>query len=180
MSISQVMRKDVVTINLSSNLRDAINLMQMNHIGTVIVLGKMNGGAKVPVGILTDRDIAIALKERVELTTATPVEDIMQRNVIMCKEDEGIYQVIHKLKENGIRRMPVVDHKDHLVGIATADDLNKLLAMEITELSEIIDHEVSKEGHRFGTKTSYSSSHLQASSLSSSSKDLGAQYGPIL
>lgn len=177
MSIAQVMRRDVVTINIHSNVREVVNLMEKQHVGAVVVLGKMNGGARVPVGILTDRDIAIALKERVELTAATPVEDIMQRNVIMCKEDEGIYQVIHKLKENGIRRMPVVDHKDHLVGIATADDLAKFLAMEITELSEIITHEVVKENHEFSSHTSHSHSHLQSKSLS---KDAGPQYGPIL
>lgn len=161
MSINQIMRKDVVTINKSSNLRDAIKLMQTKHIGSLVVLGKMNGGSRIPVGILTDRDIAIALKDRVELTATTIVEDVMQPNVILCKENEGVFAVIHKLKQNGIRRMPVVNDRDHLVGIISTDDLTRLLAQELNELSQVMTEEMAKEEKRF-------------------SRDSGPKFAPIL
>lgn len=147
MALKDIIQKDVTAIKSTATLKDVAKLMYQNHIGAVVVVDKMNGVRKTPVGIITDRDIALSLGKNGKLDPNCSVKEVMTPNVVMCSPEDGIYETIHKMRTNGIRRIPVVNKKDQLVGIIASDDLIKLLGSEINDLSQIITLETEKESH---------------------------------
>ena len=142
--------KDIVNTNIQSitpltKVKQAARILHDSHIGALVVTEKVNGNSDVPVGIITDRDIAIAFGSDYAINSRSVVKDTMNRNVIVAKESDGIYETIRKMSQNGIRRMPVINKKDKLVGVVTSDDLLTLLGEEIQQLSQIIQSEIEVE-----------------------------------
>ena len=74
-----------------------------------------------------------------------PVEQIMQSHPITIAKSEGLFQAIKKMREHGIKRLPVVDNDGSLFGVVSADDLLMLMAEEIGELAKICEIQVSNE-----------------------------------
>ncbi|MBT3979826.1 MAG: CBS domain-containing protein [Bacteriovoracaceae bacterium] len=138
MPLENIIRRDVISISVNGTMKEAANLMHQNHVGMIVVLGKSHGIRKIPVGILTDRDIVKSIAQSDNFNPNCLVADIMNPNIFMCGPDDGIYDTIRKMNKNGIRRIPVVNKKENLVGIVASDDLIKLLSEELSELSQII------------------------------------------
>ena len=94
-----------------------------------------------PVGIVTDRDLAI----RVDLTNAETssheISTIMTTDVSTIRKDTGIFQAVQVMKSSKIRRLPVVDMGGRLVGLITVDDIIRLLARELGEIARVIGNE---------------------------------------
>jgi len=70
-----------------------------------------------PVGILTDRDVALALAEHEANLAGLPVSQIMTRGVVSVSPDASLDSVIAKFGEHGVRRLLVIDSRGQLVGI---------------------------------------------------------------
>jgi CBS domain-containing protein len=94
-----------------------------------------------PIGILTDRDLALALGAR-EVSRQALVREVMTRHVLAIPEDTGIYAASQFMRERQVRRLPVVDREDRLVGIVTLDDLLRFLGRELYNLAEGIKREM--------------------------------------
>lgn len=143
MSILSVCKTEVVTIDRKATLKSVSELMQKKHVGSIIVTEGFNG-KKIPAGIITDRDIALTLG-----TSPKPqdiiVDQIMQSQPVTVKTSEGIYETIVKMREYGIKRMPVVMADGSLFGIISADDLLTLMGEEINNLAKIPETQVSRE-----------------------------------
>jgi CBS domain-containing protein len=75
------------------------------------------------VGIVTDRDIVLRAVARGCQVDATPLSDVMTESPCWCFEDESVEDVLEEMRESQIRRVPVVDHAQHLVGILTLGDV---------------------------------------------------------
>jgi CBS domain-containing protein len=71
--------------------------------------------------------------------------DLLTRELVTVHEDQGILESIHKMRINGIRRMPVIDREGGLVGIIAVDDLIQLLSREMNELAKLISREQARE-----------------------------------
>jgi CBS domain-containing protein len=150
MSIGKICHRPVATISSEATVAEAAKLMREHHIGDVIVLGQHTHHANPqpterPVGILTDRDITVAT-----IALSIPVEgmrvsDILLPTLVTAYESESIFVAIERMKENGIRRLPIVNEREELVGIVTADDLLSLLADELKSLSAIKDTQKHRE-----------------------------------
>jgi len=105
-------------------------------------------GVRVPVGIVTDRDLVVEIMAaEVEQMTIT-VGDIMVPGLVTVNESMGLYESIQYMRSEGVRRLPVVDDKGGLVGILTLDDLLELLAEEMVGLSALVKHEQNKESRK--------------------------------
>ncbi|HAZ12705.1 MAG: hypothetical protein A2X86_11090 [Bdellovibrionales bacterium GWA2_49_15] len=143
MAIKSVCKTDVVTIDKNSTLLSVSTVMQNYHVGSVVVVEGMNG-KRIPAGIITDRDIALAL-----ISSTKPqelrVEHIMQSAPITVKTNEGIFEIIIKMRDGGIKRIPVVNDDGSLYGIVCADDLLTLMSEEIQNLSKINETQINKE-----------------------------------
>lgn len=136
MAIKDIIQKNVVAIEARKSLKNAAKLMQENHIGAVVVFDERDGGKNTPIGIVTDRDLALSLAQDGKFDPESSVRTIMTSNIILCSPQDGIYETIDKMRANGIRRIPVVDDRDQLVGIIAADDIVQLLGDELSDLSQ--------------------------------------------
>jgi CBS domain-containing protein len=93
-----------------------------------------------PVGIITDRDMALALGAR-DVSPQAEVQKVMTRHVLAILEDTSIYTATQFMREREVRRLPIVDREDRLVGIVTLDDLLRFFGRELYNLAEGIKHE---------------------------------------
>jgi len=145
MALKDIIRKNLVTMPETGTIGEAAKLMNSNHVGAIIIVDEMNGVRKTPIGIVTDRDIVVSLAKKGKIDPKSPIKNIMTSNVVVCSPDDGIYETINLMKANGIRRIPVLNRQDHLVGIITSDDLLSLLGDEINSLSQVIQSGSDKE-----------------------------------
>lgn len=143
MSLLSVCQTEVVTMDRKSSLKSVAELMQKKHVGSVVVTDGFNG-QRIPVGIITDRDIALAIGSSPRPQDII-VEVIMQSHPITVKTSDGIFETIVKMRENGIKRLPVVMDDGSLFGIITADDLLVLMGQEINNLAQIPETQVNHE-----------------------------------
>jgi CBS domain-containing protein len=120
--------------------------MRSNHVGDLLVIDRASGRRLIH-GILTDRDIVVAVVALKLDPTALTVGDVMSRAVETAQEDQGILETIERMRFAGIRRMPVVSRHGVLIGIVSVDDLIQLLAEEMGELAKLISREQRKEAH---------------------------------
>lgn len=144
MAIGEVCNRDVVVVKKDESALDAALLMRRFHVGDLVVIEE-EGGQRIPVGIVTDRDIVIeAVAEDVNSKDLT-VGDIMSADLVTVNEDEDIVDTVKMMRANGIRRVPVVDGSGVLVGIVTVDDLIELLAEVLDDLTKLISREQKRE-----------------------------------
>ena len=144
MPIGDVCIRDVVVARSGTTVLEAARLMAQNHVGNLVVVEDVNG-RRVPVGIITDRDIVRnVVAEGLDAGVFT-LGDLGVRELVTVAEDQGIYECMQQMRINGIRRVPVVDRKGGLVGIISLDDLIQLLAEEMTELAKVIVREQVRE-----------------------------------
>ena len=119
MNVKDCMSTGVCCAKTDTTIKDVAKLMNDNHIGCIPVCDDQNAIC----GILTDRDIllrGIACDKDVNTTKAS---DIMSTNVCTCKENDDMYAAQAKMSEYQIRRLPVCDDNNHVVGIVTLGNL---------------------------------------------------------
>jgi CBS domain-containing protein len=145
MRVIDVCTRDVVTAAEGESLFRAAWMMRDRHVGDLVVVRKRDG-VRMPVGILTDRDIVTAMVAQGEDDFAgTTVGDAMTNVVILARGDDDVSEVLSNMQSNGVRRVPVVDAQDDLVGIVTYDDLVQALSGQLAKLSRIVDAEIERE-----------------------------------
>ncbi len=119
MKVKDCMQNNVCYVTPDVKLDQVSKLMGENHVGAIPVCDENNGVC----GIVTDRDIvlrAIACDKDVK---NTPVSEIMTTNVFTCKQDEEVQNAENTMEKNQIRRVPVVDMNNNVIGILTLEDL---------------------------------------------------------
>jgi CBS domain-containing protein len=136
MKLSDIFTKSVIAAAPGESLAAVAIKMQEHNVGTVVVVEDRR-----PVGIVTDRDLALALGAR-GVSPQTQVQNVMTRHVLAIPEDMSVYTATTFMREREVRRLPIVDREDRLVGIVTLDDLLRFLGRELHNLSEGIKREV--------------------------------------
>jgi len=138
----------VVLAEPAMSLREAALLMRDRHVGALVVVEKKEGVAR-PVGILTDRDIVVAA---VAVPEARPeairVADAMSARPAVAREDEGLFEVVQRMSERAVRRLPVVAPDGSLKGIVTLDDVLRVMSAELGQLAEGLRWGRMREGEK--------------------------------
>lgn len=147
MPVSEICNREVIIVRRDDTVHEAAKLMRQHHVGDVVVVEERKG-MRVPVGIVTDRDLVVEIMAPAVEQMVITVGDIMGPNLVTVKESMGIYESIQYMRSEGVRRLPVVDSEGGLVGILTLDDLLELLAEELLELSRLVKYEQKKESIR--------------------------------
>jgi len=125
MKVRDVMRKAAVFCGLDTNLAVAVELMCKNGCGFLPVVGE---GGNV-IGVITDRDICIALGTRNQKPTEVLVKDVMLPErytfpkLFTCTPDDDIHCVLKTMRMERIRRVPAIDREGALMGILSMDDI---------------------------------------------------------
>lgn len=144
MKVGDICKREVVTIHPDASLLDAGKRMRDDHVGCLVVVESKNDTRK-PVGMITDRDILVeVLSEGIPLEKVS-VGDIMSSDLIAAQENEDVFEAIQTMRRKAIRRIPVVDPGDNLLGIITMDDLLEVVTEEIKDLSGIFSRERDRE-----------------------------------
>ena len=114
MSLERYRRTKIVIMNPQSMVYQAARAMEDNHIGSVLVGGGQHG----PTGILTDRDLALAVLGGDLDPDATTLGEIMSENVVTCDVGADMDEVTRLMQEYRVRRVPITE-KGRLVGLIT-------------------------------------------------------------
>jgi CBS domain-containing protein len=96
---------------------------------------------KKPWGIITDRDLAIALGAKA-VSPKEPVEKVMTKVIRVIHDDAGIEAATRQMHDHEVRRLPIVDKRNNVVGIVSMDDVLGYLGRELHNLSEGIQREM--------------------------------------
>lgn len=136
MPIGEICNREVVFATRKTSLAEAAQLMRQYHVGDLVVMDLV-GEKRVPVGIVTDRDIVIEVIAKSLPVNNFMVGDIMSPQLISAQEKDGVVETIRLMRANGIRRVPVLNPEGGLAGIISVDDLLDLLAEELTELAKV-------------------------------------------
>lgn len=144
MTIGKVCNREVVFIHAQASVPEAARLMREYHVGDLVVV-KEKTGKRIPVGIVTDRDIVLeVIAEGVDMDDVS-VGDIMSDKLVTARESDGLLETIKLMRAKGIRRLPVVNDDNELAGILSVDDLIDLFSEQIVDLARLIAREQGRE-----------------------------------
>lgn len=134
-TVKDIMSKSVVSVDVSITVNEAAKIMEDTKVGSIIVMEN-----NTPVGIITDRDFAVKIAAHAYPIT-TPVKRIMTTPLITIGSDESVWMVADLMFTRGVRKLPVVDEQDNVIGIVTATDLVKEFAISTEEDTRKMYHQ---------------------------------------
>lgn len=125
MHLRKITKKKVVTVGPKDSVVTAARLMERKNVGSVVVIQN-----KKPVGIITDRDIAIRVVAKNADVNSTLVEDVMTNDIVTGNDGQRAAELATVMHEHGIRRIPIVGKRGELTGIITLDDLLYMIGVK--------------------------------------------------
>lgn len=147
MLVGKICNREVVIVEPDTSIAEAARLMREHHVGGLVVVREKSGN-RVPVGIVTDRDLVIeVMAEGVDMGEIS-VGDIMSDQLVTAREGDDLLETLKMMRARGIRRLPVIDDDGALAGILTVDDLIDLFAEQIADLARLIAFEQKREQER--------------------------------
>lgn len=138
MSLKDIARPkaELVTAEPTTPARELATLMSDQMVGSVVIAEDDE-----PVGIVTDRDLAMMIVRNGEDPGAVTAADCMTADPFTVEMDSGVADLCRTMREHSVRRVPVTDG-GKLAGIVTADDLLVLIDTEMGDISEVIRAEM--------------------------------------
>lgn len=135
MILKELFREDHTVVSLTTNARisEAAELMREKRVGSVVIVEN-----RQVVGMLTDRDIAMG----VALGAATPdsfVSEVMTRDVERVSDSISLFDLTRFFRISRVKRLPVVDEENQLVGIVSVDDIMALLSREMFDTCKALE-----------------------------------------
>ncbi len=133
MSLGRFVRP-VVTARPDDLVADVARKLRDHHVGCVVI--ERAGKA---FGIVTDRDIAIRVVAEGLDPRTVKAEAAATLDPVVVRDVEGLETAARRMREYGVRRLPVVDEGGNVQGIVTADDLVRVLGRELGDLAESLE-----------------------------------------
>jgi CBS domain-containing protein len=122
MSLAALCQRAIVTVDAHRPLRDAAQAMLEHHVGAVVVTSSSEGRPEV-VGVLTDRDLAIACVARA-LDPAKVLSGAVASGPVICiAASRGLPEAVEAMRSAGVRRLLVRDDERQVIGLLSSDDL---------------------------------------------------------
>lgn len=138
MNVGKVCTRKVATISPQDSVVDAARAMRKHHVGNLVVVTERDGHS-VPTGIITDRDLVVGvIATEAHRLLALSISEIVTGPVITARDDEEVAEVLAKMTEHMIRRIPIVDEHGALVGIFTLDDMLQILAGDVGSIAALV------------------------------------------
>ncbi|WP_396614796.1 CBS domain-containing protein [Lysobacter soli] len=142
MRIGDICTSDVACISPRATVQEAAAAMQRGHVGALVVIVDPE---RRPIGVVTDRDIVLKVVAKGMNAQAMSVANVMSTGIVTCKETHEIFDAIERMKENGIRRLPVTREDGKLVGVVAADDILRAVTSQLHGLSDAMLQEQMRE-----------------------------------
>ena len=128
------MTKKVVVLPLGSSVQDAARLMKKHGIGSVIIVEDVRG--QKAKGIITERDIVYKLVALGKNISSILVETIMSKPLRVIMPETSLEKVAKAMRDNRVKRLPVVNARRELVGIVSEGDIMRIFAAVVDLLEE--------------------------------------------
>jgi CBS domain-containing protein len=144
MLLKEFCTTDVAWCTRDTTVIEAARLMREKHLGDLIIVDDPNDEF-TPVGVITDRDIVIKVIGNELSASQTRVGDVMRTPLVTASDSEDSNAAIARMRQHGVRRLPVTGRHGKLVGVVTMDDLLKRLRSEVDSLLDIITMEQDQE-----------------------------------
>jgi CBS domain-containing protein len=125
-------------------LGDAAKLMADYHVGSLVVVVD-RGQERVPVGIVTDRDLTLAVLAKGVDPRSLEVGEVMSDQLVTVREEDSVTEVLRIMRERGVRRVPVLAIDGALVGIVSIDDVLDIVAEQLRDVVRAIAREQVRE-----------------------------------
>jgi CBS domain-containing protein len=119
MKVEEIMTRDVRTCSPETNLAAVAEIMWKNDCGTVPVVDPDRN----VVGVITDRDICIAVATKGQLASEIMTGQVCTRDVYACSGDDDIKGALSVMRTEKVRRLAVVDRNGALQGILSLNDI---------------------------------------------------------
>jgi CBS domain-containing protein len=139
MNIQEVMTPDVSFVTPDTSILEIARKMREADIGSTPVMENDH-----LVGIVTDRDIVVRVVAEGRPTQTATARDAMSPGIFYCFEDETVEEVLEKMGDQQIRRLPVINRDQRLVGVVSLGDLS--LTGKRKRTGEALQ-EISQPGH---------------------------------
>jgi CBS domain-containing protein len=119
MKVKDIMSQNAVCCSANSNIGQAVELMWVHNCGMLPVVGSDHKLS----GIITDRDICIAVGTRNKLAGELTVADVASKDVFTCRPEDDVYAALRIMASKHVRRLPVIDKDGVPQGILSTDDV---------------------------------------------------------
>jgi CBS domain-containing protein len=141
MSLKRICVREVDLAELYESVQVAAERMQDRNVGSLVIVN----AEKKPVGIITDRDLALRVSAAGKNPYATTVGEVMTQRVATLREDASIEAAILAMRRGPYRRLVLVDEHGELAGLVSIDDLLDLLIREFAQIGEFLHRESQSE-----------------------------------
>lgn len=128
MKVAELMTREIRVCHIDDTINRAAQIMWERDCGFVPVVGTDGDGALL--GVVTDREIAMATYTQGKAPNAIPVAQVMARKVVTCNPDDDILRAEALMQLHRLRRIPVVDHNGRPVGILSLNDIAREVGRE--------------------------------------------------
>jgi len=135
---------DVECCSPRTTALEAAHIMRRKHTGDLVVVDD-DETKPTPLGVITDRDLVIEVLAKGLDPEVTTVGSVIRTPVVVADGSEDSSLVLERMREHGVRRIPVVGAGGKLIGIVTADDMLKRLAADAALLNDVITREQGRE-----------------------------------
>lgn len=129
-------RGDVVAAERDTTAADLASRMAEEGVGSIVITEDDR-----PIGIVTDRDLTVEVLAGGEDPSSVTAEDVMSEDPVTADLDAGIFEVLSRMEEAEVRRVPAVDDDGKVVGIVSFDDFVALFGRELEKLGNIAEAE---------------------------------------
>ena len=129
---------NVVCCEPDAPIAEVAALMRRHHVGDVVVVDNQLDGARIPIGIVTDRDILVETWALDVDPTLFSAAELMSSPVTTVQEDASLNEALGVMRGKKIRRLPVVNRAGGLFGMITSDDVINLIASELSMVAGLI------------------------------------------
>jgi len=136
--------REVITVRPEATLAECAQIMRENHVGSLVVIDDQRGVTR-PIGIVTDRDIVLEVVAPLLDPRSLTAAEVMAPTLATVHEDDDLIDVLARMREQGVRYVPVTTAAGALAGIVAMDDLLAVLAEQLSRIVEVCAAERTRE-----------------------------------
>ena len=141
MSLAKLVRRPVHTVDSSCTIVEAARRMRDNVVGALVIT---EPSRSTPLGIITDRDLVVMVAEGLDPREAA-VSQFLRLPLQTATITDGLPEVTRKMRDYGIRRLPILDTEGRLAGLVALDDVLVFLGEEMADVAAAIRGELDHE-----------------------------------
>jgi predicted transcriptional regulator len=143
-AVSDFMTRSVKTIKENETMRQACKLMYQDNIGSIVIIKNYTNGPdtetldnnmknEMPIGIVTERDLARMVGFSAKFFADMTVSEVMSKPLVTINFDKSVKDAVVLMEQKNVRRLPIVDSEGQMVGIITSKDILKVFMKTFKE-----------------------------------------------